>query len=332
MYKHGQSSLSRRGFLASIPVALAASQLRAESPVKSVASVAKNPITYRFTIGDIEAFAISDGLLRFPAARKIMYPEDQRDAMDAALVEEGEPLDFVPCFINTLVLRWDKHVVVVDPGFGGKSRPKFGWMFDALPQLGITNDQVTAGFLSHAHADHLGGFVTDGRPTFPNASVHVLQDELDFWFAKEPDFSESHRNPQELPGLIKGNREKFDILKPHTQAMKGGEQLLDSRITIEPAPGHTAGHAMFRVSSQGQSVLLISDLVHHPVLMFRDPNWFVGLDHHPKAAVASRKKVFAQAAAERTRLFAFHLSWPGLGHVVRMGEGYRWAPERIQWD
>jgi glyoxylase-like metal-dependent hydrolase (beta-lactamase superfamily II) len=328
------SAFSRRAFLATVPAALAASRAFAEgSPSPApVAKPMKNSIIYRFTIGDIEAFAISDGTLRFGSPQVLMYPEDQREKMKEALIEEGEPTDCIPCYINTLVLRWGKEVVVIDPGFGGKSRPKFGWMFDALPQLGITNDQVTAGFLSHAHIDHIGGFVADGKPTFPNAALHVLQSELDFWFTKEPDFSESHRNPQELPGLIKGNREKFEILKPQTQAMKGGEALLDGRITIEAAPGHTAGHAIFRISSKGETVLHIADLVHHPVLMFRNPNWFVGLDHHPKAAVESRKKVFAQAAAEHTRIFAFHLSWPGLGRIAKLGDGYRWLPERAHWD
>jgi len=101
---------------------------------------------------------------------------------------------------------------------------------------------------------------------------------------------------------------------------------------MEAAPGHTAGHAMFRISSKGETVLHIADLVHHPVLMFRDPNWFVGLDHHPGAAVATRKKVFEQAAAEHRRIFAFHLSWPGLGRIAKLGDGYRWLPERALWD
>lgn len=323
--------LTRRNFLAAVPAVLGATQIKAQDTAAAPMPM-KNGYIYRFTIGDIEAFAINDGMIRFPAPRKMMYPEEAREGMEAAMTEEGEPIDSIPCYVNTLVLRWGKEVVVIDPGFGPKSRPRFGWMFDALPQLGITREQVTAGFCSHAHIDHLGGFVTEGKPTFPNAAFHVLQSELDFWFTPEPDFSESRRSPGEIPGLIKGNREKFEILKPQTQAMKGGEALLGGRITIEHAPGHTAGHAIFRIASKGETVLHIADLAHHPILMFRDPNWFVGLDHHPKAAVATRKAVFARAAAERTRIFAFHLSYPALGRIAKLGDGYRWLPERALWD
>ncbi|MEY2599062.1 MAG: hypothetical protein RLZZ142_1321 [Verrucomicrobiota bacterium] len=326
--------LPRRHFLSAFSAALAASSLpqRPAHPAADAPRPAfKNPVVTRFTIGDIEAFSISDGFLRFPAPRKIMHPETQRDAMEAALQEEGEAVDFMPSYINTLVLRWEKEVAVIDPGFGPKFRPKFGWLFDVLPELDIRPEQVTAGFLSHAHIDHIGGFVTEGKPTFPNAALHVLQSELDFWFTPEPDFSESLRDPKELPGLIKGNREKFDLLKPQTQALRGSESLWGGRVTVEPAPGHTAGHAIFRISSKGESVLHIADLAHHPVLMLRNPNWFVGLDHHPKAAVATRKQVFAQAAEQHTRIFGFHLSWPGLGRIAKLADGFRWIPERARW-
>ncbi len=329
------SPFNRRSFLATLPAALALPSLgaAANSPApSSIVQSMKNPIVYRFTIGDIEAFSISDGTLRFGPPSAMMYPEDQRPTMKTVLEHEIEPTDFIPCYINVLVLRWGNEVVVIDPGFGVDSRPRFGWLADGLAQIGITNEQVTAAFLSHAHIDHIGGFVAGGKPALPNAAVYVLQTELDFWFTKEPDFSQSHRNPGELPGLIKGNREKFDLLKPQTHALKDGASLFDGRIAIEAAPGHTAGHSIFRIASKGETLLHISDLVHHSILMFHDPNWVIGLDHHPVTAVTSRKRIFERESAARTRLFAFHLPWPGLGHVAQFGTGYRWLPESMRWD
>ncbi len=326
---------NRRAFLAAMPAALALPSLAAESnssTAEPVIKPMKNSIIYRFSIGDIEAFSISDGTLRFGPPDKMMYPEDQRPLMKTTLEHESEPTDGIPCYINVLVLRWGKEVVVIDPGFGAGSRPRFGWLFDAFEQIGIKNEQVTAAFLSHAHIDHIGGLVNGNKPAFPNAAVYVLQDELDFWFTKEPDFSQSHRNPAELPGLIKGNREKFEILKPQTHAMKSGASLFDGRIIIEAAPGHTAGHAMFRISSKGESLLHIADLVHHWILMFHDPSWLIGLDHNLAISARTRKKVFENESAAHTRLFGFHLPWPGLGRVAQFGTGYRWLPEALRWD
>jgi len=329
------SSFNRRKFLTAVPAALAASyaSTQANPSIPDPArKTLKNPIVYRFEIGDIEAFSISDGTLRFGSPAVMMYPEDQRPLMKTVLEQEVEPTDYIPCYINVLVLRWGKEVAVIDPGFGPDSRPRFGWLADGLAQIGITPGQVTASFLSHAHIDHIGGLVTGGKPAFPNAAMYVLQTELDFWFGKDPDFSQSHRSPGELPRLIKGNREKFEILKPQTQTVKDGVVLFDGRITISAAPGHTAGHAVFRIESKGQTLLHIADLVHHSILMFHDPNWIIGLDHHPAASVASRKRIFQKESGLKTRLFGFHLPWPGLGHVAQIGTGYRWLPESIRWE
>ena len=71
---------NRRAFLAAMPAALALPSLAAESnssTTEPVIKPMKNSIVYRFSIGDIEAFSISDGTLRFGPPDKMMYPEDQ---------------------------------------------------------------------------------------------------------------------------------------------------------------------------------------------------------------------------------------------------------------
>jgi glyoxylase-like metal-dependent hydrolase (beta-lactamase superfamily II) len=99
------------------------------------------------------------------------------------------------------------------------------------------------------------------------------------------------------------------------------------------APGHTDGHAIFRIKSEGQSLLHVSDLAHNHVLMLEDPNWFIDFDHDPAAAIATRKKVFAEIAVTKERAYGFHLPWPGIGVVVPNGrKGYQWIPSAHRWD
>jgi len=48
--------------------------------------------------------------------------------------------------------------------------------------------------------------------------------------------------------------------------------------------------------------------------------------------VVTRKKVYAQAIAEKTRLYGFHLPWPGIGHLAEpVKDSYVWIPERFSW-
>lgn len=189
----------------------------------------------------------------------------------------------------------------------------------------------TAAFLSHAHVDHINGFVKDNKPVFTNAALHALQAEVDFWRSPEPDFSKSKRDKKPLPNMIKNARDKFDVLQPNLQLLKGGEVLLNGAVTVEAAPGHTDGHLICRVQSGQDSLLHFMDVAHHHTLMFTNSDWGVAFDHDPDQARDTRKKVFSNLAATHERAYGFHLPWPRLGRVVTRGAGYGWEAERWSW-
>src|SRR5688572_16158283 len=53
----------------------------------------RNPFVYRFGIGEIEAWSISDGHMVFREGLNLMWPDNERDAMRADLVQHGERTD-----------------------------------------------------------------------------------------------------------------------------------------------------------------------------------------------------------------------------------------------
>lgn len=295
------------------------------------ASPPRNAHIYRFTIGDIEAWSISDGHLLMRSGVKLMWPEEERPKMQQDLVAHGERLDGIPLYVNILVLRRDREVAIFDAGFGPGTNPNIGWVAETLAALGIATESVTHGFLSHAHADHLGGFVTGNRTVFPNAGFHCLKEEITFWQSPTPDFSKSKRAKEPLPAMIKEAREKFDVLKPNTEQHQDGDALWNGAITFVAAPGHTSGHTMFRIRSGKESLLHFMDVAHHHTLMFTDPAWGIEFDHDPERAIHTRRKVWAELAATNERSYGFHIPWPGLGRVTKQGAGYAWQPERWSW-
>ena len=261
-----------------------------------------------------------------------MWPEEARPDMTKLLKTEGRKSEpGIPLYANVLVVKTDQETVIFDAGFGGPENNRKGWLTSGLALAGISPESITAAFLSHSHSDHLNGFVKESHPVFPNAELHLLQAELDFWQSPQPDFSETKRNQKQIPGMIQTVREHFDILAQNLQPHAQKTTLLNGLVTIEPAPGHTAGHAAFRIRSGKEELLHLMDLAHHDLLMFANPNWTIGFDHHPQQAVATRKTFWAQAAAQGTRCFGFHLPFPGIGRLVSSGQGYRWAPEPWQW-
>jgi glyoxylase-like metal-dependent hydrolase (beta-lactamase superfamily II) len=326
----------RRSFLGGVLAAAAGvtagGKVLAQEPKKDASGkTISNPLVYQFKIGEFDAWSISDGHLLFRGPLDLMWPQDAHPEMKDWLTSHHERMDGIPLYVNILVVRIGKEVVMFDAGFGETGNTNIGWLEEGMKVAGIKPEDVTAGFLSHSHADHLAGFVKAGKPAFPNAAFYYLQDEYDFWHAKEPDFSKTKRNRGELPGMIKTVRAQFEMLKGVAQPVKPGSKFFGGAVTIEAAPGHTAGHAIFRITSGDESLLHFVDLAHHHGFMFFNPEWYIAFDHDPMLGIETRKKVFAQAAAEGTRCYGFHVPWPGIGHILPQGEGYIWYPERWSW-
>lgn len=330
------SSSSRRQFLktsasvagiTALPRALAAQENPA-APVK--ARSPNNPFVYRFNIGAFEAWSISDGHLLFNDRVDKMWPPEKREDMKQELIAHGERTDGIPLYVNLLVVRNGREVVLFDSGFGQRPNPNIGWLAEGLKLIGISPDQVTQSILSHGHADHIAGFVDGGKPAFPNSAIRVLKAEVDFWQAAQPDFSKSHRRDN-IPNLIKSARNALDILKPNLQLHKDGDQILNGAITFEAAPGHTDGHCVLRITDGKESLFHFMDVAHNHLLMFKDPTWFIEFDHLPEVAVATRRRIFRRLAATRERAYGFHLPWPGIGRILPDGDALRWEGERWSW-
>ncbi len=323
----------RRAFLGGVLAAAAArgTAFAADPAPDLPARKHGKPLVYPFKIGDFDAWSISDGHLLLGGGLDLMWPPAAHPEMMDWLTARGERTDGIPLYVNILVVRIGSEIAIFDAGFGSGNNPNIGWLQDGLKIAGIAPEQVTAGFLSHSHSDHLGGFVNGGKPAFPNAAIHYLPEEYAFWHAAVPDFSKTKRNRAELPGMIATVRKQFEILGGNASPAKPGTSFFNGAVTMEAAPGHTSGHAIFRIRSGDESLLHFVDLAHHHGFMFHNPEWFIAFDHIPAQGIETRKKVFAKAAAEKTRCYGFHVPWPAIGQILPVGETYAWYPERWSW-
>jgi hypothetical protein len=96
---------------------------------------------------------------------------------------------------------------------------------------------------------------------------------------------------------------------------------------LKQVSGHTPGHLIVEFTSGPHTLVHIVDLAHNHVLMFQRPAWTVAFDIDPDAARATRKRVFAELAAKRSRIFGYHLPFPGVGYIRKSGDGYEYVPE-----
>ena len=58
----------------------------------------------------------------------------------------------------------------------------------------------------------------------------------------------------------------------------------------------------------------------------RNPDWQVMFDHEPEKAVATRRRVYDMASADRLLVSGYHFPFRGLGYIEKAGSGYRLIP------
>ena len=281
---------------------------------------------YNFRIGALQATVISDGFLEDTAPQPIWAPEAKPREFKAVLRSAFLPEDRVRMDVNVLALRTDEGVVLIDSGAGNLFGPTVGRFARNLAAAGIDSSEVKGILISHAHSDHIGGvFDANGAPLFPNATIYTTATEYDFW-TKNPDLSKA-RVPAELRTKITNDAQSFyRSAKDRLQMAKPGQTLFGA-VQVIAAPGHTPGHTAFLIGNGADRLLHIVDTAHHSVLLLAHPNWSVGFDADSTRAIATRRRVFAEAAQGRTRVMGYHFPFPGIGHIRPQKRGYEWVPE-----
>jgi len=55
------------------------------------------------------------------------------------------------------------------------------------------------------------------------------------------------------------------------------------------------------------------------------------LDSDPAEAAQTRRQISEQVAVEKTMMISSHFSFPGMGHVAKHEQSYKWEPINWQW-
>ena len=284
----------------------------------------------RFSLGDLALTVLTDGYIRQSPVHPFMAPLAQpgqvRDVLEAAF----RPTDFIDVALNVLVVKSNDRLILLDTGMGVFAGPTQGYLPKNLADAGFRTEAFTDVILSHAHTDHIGGLIDkQNKLVFANAAVHIAKAEYDFWQrATLDDFRKSPAYPMQdfVKQTITDSQRVLTHLAPNLTFIDTTQALHDT-FSFELAPGHTPGLILTTIRSKNEKLLVIADLIHSDALLFAHPEWGFFGDTDVQQAVVSRLKVLQQLSASKTKAFAYHLPWPGLGHVRQKGAAFEWVPD-----
>ncbi len=267
-------------------------------------------------LGQFEVNVISGGRLRLdggamfgvvpkPLWQKVAPTDDQnRIQMDTNLL-----------FIQAAGKR-----VLVDTGLGMdlSEKERLHCCYEgpdvvtALGGLEVQPAEVDLVIFTHLHWDHAAGATTKQGdqmvPTFPNATYCVQRQEyldaLDDFGTGKGGYRREHFVPLEQRGQL--------------QLLEGDAEVLPG-VRVQVTGGHTRGHQVIHLESEGQRALYFADTMPTPAHL--RPAWNMAFDLFPLDTVRVKLALANQAADENWICFFDHDPTVRAGRVVRGESG-----------
>ncbi len=272
---------------------------------------------YSFQLGEWNATIIQDDVFGSITARIFTVPS-------FVVIRQFQyfyPATDISVSQNVLVLRNQNQVVLIDTGSGGK-------LIERMRMIGVMPDDVTAVFITHAHEDHISGLLDESQnATFPNAHIYIHRLEDAFWRQTAKQVAEQ---APLLPVDFVINPTTKDYQRT-VKAYAGKIQLLNDLetpiggITAIPTRGHTPGHTAYLVQSRSKKLMVVGDTFISRTTTIQNPAWNIITDTNRTLAIQRRYSLMDQLSDDRTMTLAYHVTFPGLGFIVRDGPAFDWS-------
>ena len=261
-----------------------------------------------------------------------MFPTATADAV-AAHLDWMAPTYFdiasgkLKLAFQSFILQTPQHNILIDTCVGEdkeRTHPdfhmkKWPWM-DNLLALGLTPADIDIVMCTHLHPDHVGWNtqLRDGRwvPTFPNAKYVFARDEYAHWEKESAQGSERIGLTfidSVLPVMESGQA----VLVDHDHQIEDG-------IWLEPTPGHSPGHVIVNVESNGERGAFIGDLMHHPIQV-PHPEWSTCFCWDMEMSAASRTAFVDTHTDAGTLVLPVHFAGAPAGHITRYGNAQKFT-------
>lgn len=263
-------------------------------------------------LGKAELTIVSDGTIRmdggsmFGIVPKAIWsrlrPPDRQNRVEIGL--------------NCLLIRSGGKNVLIDTGVGNKHDPRVrtrfhmraGKLVGSLAQAGLTPEDIDLVVLTHLHFDHVGGCTryTGQRqlePVFPKAT-HLVQ---------RADWQEATvLNERTRPAYIPEDFLPLEASK-QLELLDGDTELLPG-LWARRTGGHTAGHQIVYLESEGEKAVCLGDIVPSPQNL--PVNYLSAYDIYPLETLDAKRHWLGQAEREQWLVIFGHSVSQRAGHLT----------------
>ncbi|MCY3984637.1 MAG: MBL fold metallo-hydrolase [Roseovarius sp.] len=279
-----------------------------------------NPAYFRFSIGDAKATVVSDGYFSLPTSGIGINAEPEE--VRAFLKRHFLSPEMNYSHTNHLHIEIGDARILVDVGSGNRFFDTAGRLMENLETAGIDPYEISHVVITHAHPDHIWGIIDDfDEAIFPDAEYIIGESEFAHW---TQDGLVDRVQPQEQQFVI-GAVNSLGVDGVEWTLASDGHEVVPG-VTLIGTPGHTPGHMSVLLDGGDASLLALGDSIVHAYIGFSKPEWYNVFDSDGPMGVETRMRILDMAASDQIALLGYHFPFPGVGHVMREGETYRFIP------
>lgn len=230
---------------------------------------------------------------------------------------------------HSYIIEIGGQVILIDP-CNGNDRPHRVPMFNMLrlpyiermQESGYRPEDIDFVVCTHLHHDHCGWNtqLRDGKwvPTFPKARYIIRREEYEGLAARNASLGPTDLNV----GVFERSVEP--VMRAGLMDLVTGNHRIVDGVTAEAAIGHTPGHQMVHIFSEGRHAFFTGDCYHHPIQLV-DPTIPFGDGYMPQV-IATRKTLVELAWRLNAPLIAAHTQAPYAVRISRDGGALHFIP------
>ncbi|MEK6512444.1 MBL fold metallo-hydrolase [Myroides odoratimimus] len=288
----------------------------------STKSIAQSSF-YSVNVGDVKVTSLSDGSVDIDVDQLF----DSKEGVKASdLIKNAYLVNPVEVSINAYLVQYDNKNILIDTGAGQIFGDHAGKLVNTLKQYGVKPEEITDILITHIHVDHIGGLVVDNQIVYPNATIHVNEIEYNYWMKTMNSDKARSGLAKEQQKIVENVQKVVTVYanSKQIQTFKNNNGELLSLIEVLPTVGHTPGHTVFVLSSNGHSMYFWGDLVHVASVQFEEPFMINHFDEDIELAKRVRSAFYDKMVEGEYLIGGAHQSFPGFGRMRKVGKRYQW--------